>query len=402
MRRALAFLALAALLDGCGSSPLGPGQQSQFLPSSAGRALSARAQDSGSALPGDTASALPGDTASALPGAQLACEPVPQAGTMSCSVAINVNVGAISDPQTPASLVPGLHPQDLQSAYALRTGAGTTVAIVDAYDDAAAESDLNVYRSTFGLSACTSGNGCLRKIDEHGGTTYPQANASWSEEISIDLDMISAACPRCNILLVEANSASIDDLGTAVDTAVAQGARVVSNSYYAPEWSGENGEDAHFKHAGVAMTVSSGDQDWPSYPAASPFVTAVGGTTLTGSGASWSETGWSYSGHGCSAFEAQPPWQGAGLTGCSVRSALDVAAVADPQHGVAMFDAQAGGWLVAGGTSVGAPVVAAAFALAGNDAMTPYIYSHARLLHQLGGTYGEYTGLGSPNGTGAF
>jgi subtilase family serine protease len=358
--------------------------------------------DTAGALPGDTASALPGDTASALPGAQLACVPVSQPGSMSCSIAINVNVGSISDPQTPASLVPGLHPQDLQSAYGLGVGASPTVAIVDAYDDAAAESDLGVYRSSFGLSACTGANGCLRKIDEHGGTAYPQPNADWSEEISLDLDMISAGCPTCNILLVEANSASIDDLGTAVDTAVAQGARVISNSYYAAEWSTESGEDVHFNHPGVSMTASSGDQDWPSYPAASPYVAAVGGTTLTGSGSSWSETGWSYSGHGCSAYEARPAWQAAALTGCKVRSALDVSAVADPQHGVAMFDTQAGGWLVAGGTSVGAPIVAAAFAVAGNNALTPYIYAHARLLHQIGGTYGEYTGLGSPDGTGAF
>jgi subtilase family serine protease len=358
--------------------------------------------DTASALPGDTASALPGDTAGALPGAQLACVPVSQPGSMSCSIAINIDVGTISNPQTPASLVPGLHPQDLQAAYGLGGGSSATVAIVDAYDDPAAESDLGVYRSTFGLSPCTSANGCLRKVDEHGGTAYPQPNASWSQEISLDLDMISAVCPTCNILLVEANSASIDDLGAAVDTAVAQGAHVISNSYYAEEWTAETGEDVHFNHPGVAMTASSGDQDWPSYPAASPYVTAVGGTTLTGSGSSWSETGWSYSGHGCSAYEARPSWQAAMLTGCTARSALDVAAVADPQHGVAMFDTQAGGWLVAGGTSAGAPIVAAAFALAGNNVTTPYIYAHARLLHQIGGNYGEYTGLGSPDGTGAF
>jgi subtilase family serine protease len=394
MGRTLAFLLVVLiLLAGCGGN-VGPSP----LPSTDQTARARNHKD-------DTATALPGgDTATALPGAQLPCNPILPAGTASCSVAINTNAGAISNSSLPAALVPGLHPADLQNAYALpSTQAGRLVAIVDAYDDPAAETDLSIYRSTFGLPACSSSNGCFKKVNERGVQgSYPAFDTGWAQEISIDLDMVSAACPRCSIVLVEADSASMQDLGASVDEAVALGARVVSNSYYAAEWSGETADDAYFHHPGIPVTVSSGDQIWPTYPAASPYVTAVGGTSLTGSADSWSESGWTYTGHGCSAYEPLPSFQ-SGFTSCTTRSTVDVSAAADPQNGVAMYDTAAGGWLVAGGTSVGAPLVAAAYALAANGVPTGYTYGHAADLHEIGAArYTSLTGLGSPNGVGAF
>ena len=102
----------------------------------------------------------------------------------------------------------GYGPSDLQSAYKLPSataGSGQTVAIVDAFNDPKAESDLGVYRSTFGLSPCTTANGCFGKVNQSGGTTYPLSDIGWSQEISLDLDMVSAICPKCHIWLVEAN-----------------------------------------------------------------------------------------------------------------------------------------------------------------------------------------------------
>src|SRR5213079_2813892 len=127
--------------------------------------------------------------------------------------------------------VPGYHPSDLQSAYNLPSatgGSGQTVAIVDAYDDPTAEADLGVYRAQFGLGACTTANGCFRKVDQNGGTNYPRANGGWAQEISLDLDMVSAVCPNCKILLVEATSNSFANLAAAVDRAAILGANAIS------------------------------------------------------------------------------------------------------------------------------------------------------------------------------
>ncbi len=351
------------------------------------------------ALPGDHPTALPGDHPTALPGGQLACDLTFAIDQANCTVAVNITIPANPNPTQPASLLPGLHPADLQNRYALPSQSpGRTVALVDAYDDPNAEVDLAVYRAAFGLGPCTSLNGCFRKVNQHGtSSAYPRLDLGWSEEISLDADMVSAACPQCSILLVEANSSSFDDLGAAVDEAVALGATVVSNSYYGPEWSGERSYDVHYRHRRVAITVSAGDQNSPFYPAASPDVTAVGGTSLSGGSGAWTEQGWKYTGRGCSRFEPRPRWQQG--TGCARRSTVDVAAVADPQTGVTMFDSTAGGWLVAGGTSVGAPLLAAAYALSGNPRRPAYSYRHSGAFYHLGAPgYDRLTGLGSPDG----
>jgi hypothetical protein len=383
-----------------GESPAGlPGESPAGLP---GESPAGLPGESPAGLPGESPAGLPGESPAGLPGAAFTCAGLPAAGSAACTMAINLNVPPNPSVGLTAAQIPGLHPADLQAAYALPSDRdGGVVAVVDAYDAPTAEADLAVYRAAFGLPACTSLNGCFRKVNQSGRTdAFPAPNIAWAQETALDLDMVSAACPRCTIVLVEANSALLDDLAASVDAAAALGARAISNSYYAIEWSDQSSEDVHYKHAGVAITASSGDRGYASYPASSPYVTAVSGTALRRSSTGWSETAWPYSGHGCSKYAAKP-WFQANLSSCSKRSAVDVAAVADPQTGVATFSIAAGGWVVAGGTSVGAPLIAAAYALSGHPDGPGYSYRHISAFHQVGtraGTYSLTTGLGSPNG----
>jgi len=322
----------------------------------------------------------------------------------------------------------GYGPADLRSAYNLTATGSGTVAIVDAYDDPTAEQDLNTYRSQFGISptACTTANGCFRKVNQTGGTTYPRADSGWSQEISLDVDMVAAICPGCKILLVEANTPSMSDLGTAVNEAAALGANAISNSYGANEFSSETSYDGYYNHPGIAVTVSSGDSGYGvEFPAASQYVTSVGGTTLKKDATTtrgWTETAWSGAGSGCSAYEPKPaaqPYVGCGTSTSPRRMVADVSAVANPNTGVAVYD---NGWLVFGGTSVASPVIAATYLLSGNAASysNAYPYSHTAFLNDVtsginghcrrvpalfctaGPGYDGPTGLGTPNGTGAF
>jgi subtilase family serine protease len=347
------------------------------------------------------------------------CAAKPAPGYAACTALRRTDAGARSF----GPAVSGLTPANLLSAYKLGSGgAGKTVAIVDAQDDPNAEKDLATYRSNFGLPACTTANGCFKKVNQTGGTSYPTGDTGWSEEISLDLDMVSAVCPSCHILLVEATSASYANLGTAVNEAVKLGATAVSNSYGGGESSAETSYDSYYNHPGVAITVSSGDSGYGvEYPAASRYVTAVGGTHLTASSTTrgWTETAWSGAGSGCSAYEPKPSWQHD--SSCSRRTVADVSAVADPATGVAVYDSYGeSGWLVFGGTSVASPIVASVYALSGNVSGVPasLAYSNTSSLFDVtsgsngscGGTYlctakAGYdgpTGLGTPNGTGAF
>jgi subtilase family serine protease len=325
----------------------------------------------------------------------------------------------------------GYGPADLRSAYKLVTasatkGAGKTIAIVDAYDDPNAEADLAVYRSFYGLPACTTANGCFKKVNQAGGTTMPPADGGWAEEISLDLDMASAICPLCKILLVEANSPTFVNLGKAENRAVKLGATVISNSY-----GGSDASDSiygvYYNHPGVAITVSSGDSGFGvEYPASSHYVTAVGGTSLVTAANTrgWSETAWSGAGSGCSKYNAALTSAPSSLTGCGKRAVADVSAVADPNTGVAVYDSFAfqgfSGWLTFGGTSVSAPIIAGVYALAGNTASigNNYPYKHASAFFDVtsgsngtcspakwckaGTGWDGPTGLGTPNGTGGF
>lgn len=322
----------------------------------------------------------------------------------------------------------GLGAFDIRDAYRLPSGTdgrGRTVAIVNVFDDPKAEADLAVYRAQYGLPPCTAASGCFRKINATGGTTLPHPDTGWSEEISLDLDMVSAACPLCHILLVEADQATIAALGTGVDTAVRLGAKYVSNSYGATEDQVKSGEEVrHFDHPGVAITAASGDSGYGVlFPSSASHVTAVGGTSLTRAtnARGWDEIAWSGSGSGCSAAAAKPPWQRD--TGCARRTVADVAAVADPATGVAVYDSYGlGGWLVVGGTSAATPIIAGAYALAGSLPEKGYAasspYAQPQFLNDIvrgstgtcepaylctaGPGYDGPTGLGTPNGVTAF
>lgn len=335
----------------------------------------------------------------------------------------------------PRTSLPAYTPADLQSAYGLSaplhvadTAWGPAIAIVDAFDDPTAEADLGVYRTRYSLGDCTTANGCFQKLDQRGGTSYPATNASWAQETSLDLDMASAICPACRIILVEGDSNSFVNLGSAVVTAAAQpGVYSISNSYGASEFSGETGYEAPYNQPGIAVTVSSGDSGYGvEFPAASSYVTAVGGTSLkTASNTrGWSETVWSGAGSGCSAYITKPSWQ-TDTAGCARRTVADVSAVADPSTGVAVYDSTpyqgVSGWLKFGGTSVASPIIASVFALAGDsNALTPqFPYANASsstindvtsgsngrcrtyLCTGVAG-YDGPTGLGTPNGRGAF
>ncbi|WP_071659733.1 putative Ig domain-containing protein [Streptomyces humi] len=327
----------------------------------------------------------------------------------------------------------GLSPTNLHSAYNLPStgGSGLTVAVVDAYNDPNAASDLATYRSQYGLSACTVANGCFKQVSQTGSTTsLPTNDSGWAGEEALDIDMVSAVCPNCNIILVEANSATDSDLGTAENEAVALGAKFVSNSWGGSESSSQTSEDtSYFKHPGVAITVSAGDEDYGAeYPATSQYVTAVGGTALSTSSTTrgWTESVWKTSssegtGSGCSAYDAKPSWQTD--TGCTKRMESDVSAVADPATGVAVYDTYGGsGWAVYGGTSASSPIIAGVYALAGtpgsSDYPAKYPYSHTGNLYDVtsgnngscstsyfctaGTGYDGPTGWGTPNGTAAF
>jgi subtilase family serine protease len=266
----------------------------------------------------------------------------------------------------------GYTPSDLASAYHLPAagGAGQTVGIVDAFNDPDAAADLAVYREQFGLPACTVQSGCLTIVDQTGGSTLPKTNDTWAQEISIDLDMVSAVCPKCHILLVEATSAKIPDFEAAENTAARLGATEISNSYGGDEGAAK---DPAYDHRGIIITAGAGDDGTePQFPASFSTVVAVGGTTLERSADArgWLENAWAGTGGGCSAVVAKPAWQTD--TGCAKRTEVDVSAVANPKYGVAVYDSLFGngsaGWIDGGGTSVASPIIAATYALAGNAA----------------------------------
>lgn len=342
------------------------------------------------------------------------------------AISSNPHVGLT--PQATSNVTPsGYGPSDLRSAYALPSttaGSGQTVAIVDAYNDPNAENDMNVYRAQYGIAACTTANGCFKKVNQTGGTSYPTNNASWGQEISLDLDMVSAVCPNCHIILVEASTASNANLQTAVNTAVSLGANVVSNSYGGNETAASN---SAYDHPGTMIVASAGDSGTgPQQPCSFATVVCVGGTALNkaSNARGWSETAWTSSGSGCSAQVAKPAWQHDPT--CTTRSESDVSAVADPNTGVAVYDSYGRhgsvGWLVFGGTSVSSPVIGAVYALAANESSQTYASNiwngaGANLFDVTSGSNGTCsisyicnagvgydgpTGWGTPNGIAAF
>lgn len=343
----------------------------------------------------------------------------------------------------PGSTPAGYGPSELQSAYNLTSlvetqGAGETIALVDAYDDPNAEADLATYRSQYGLPACTGASGCFRKVNQTGGeSSYPKPSPrinDWSSEVSLDLDMASAICPKCKLLLVEANDTYLTNLAAAAHTAAATpGVVAVSNSYTAneeqvfPELTESRRAEFESDYAqpGVAFTAAVGDVGYEvNFPAVLSTVTAVGGTSLQLSGGLWSQAAWSGTGSGCSKYVAKPAWQlnlGSADAGCAMRTNNDVSADADPNTGAAVYNTYNGngGWGVFGGTSESSPIVAGFYALSGQGAGAQgaaWDYAHPSFFKDVvGGSnmsgctsylceaivgYDGPTGLGTPSGVG--
>jgi hypothetical protein len=360
----------------------------------------------------------------------------PKVGQVGCAALLTPRARALRASAVAASSTPpaGYSPLQLRSAYGLAFsatagGGGQTVAVVTAYDDATAESDMGIYRSEYGLPACTTANGCFEKVNATGGTSYPPSMTGWSAPTAESLDMISAICPNCHILLVEADTPAIptttdpDALGQAENEAVTLGAKFVDNTIFTSEETYGTQEPTldseYFDHPGVAITAPDGTGGYgPWYPAASPDVIAVGGTTLTaapGTARGWTETAWSGTGSGCSAYEAKPAWQTD--TGCTDRTLNDISADADNVNSpVAFYDTLSGDWVTGGGNDVSAAIIAAAYALAGTPTAgtnpASYPYAHTSLINDIttgstgtctpvylctaGTGYDGPTGLGTP------
>jgi hypothetical protein len=286
----------------------------------------------------------------------------------------------------------GIGATDLASAYALDTSVdpSATIAIVDAYGYSNLASDLAQYRSHYGLPACTVANGCLKIVNQQGQTSplppNPPSNDDWTGETSLDVDMASAACPKCKILVVQADDDQGDGLYIANTTAASLGATVVSNSWGGPEDNTVASSETYFNHPGIAVFVASGDNGYtgssPDYPSTSAYTIGVGGTSLTQSTANprgWIESAWSSGGSSCSQNVAKPAWQT--NSACAMRMTADVSAVGDPNTGLAVYD---GGWQIVGGTSAASPLVAGIFALTKNGGATAqFAYTNAAAFYDV-------------------
>jgi Putative Ig domain/Subtilase family len=378
----------------------------------------------------------------ALPAGQHYACPAAGPGQMTCMSIVPSRLWRPASATVNSPAVVGAYfPNELRSAYKLagasaNRGKGKTIAIVDAFNNPHAGSDLGKYRRIFNLPPCTKANGCLRIVNQKGNASpLPNARVDWGVEISLDLDMVSAICPKCHILLVEANNALTSNLGAAVNTAVRKGAKFVSNSWGGPEFGGQNRFSRFFNHPGRVIAFASGDAGFgPTFPADLQFVTSVGGTRLVkhSGGRGWSESVWGVSAphqpgtaSGCSNGEAKPSWQLVDFKssgGCLTRTENDVAAVADPATGVAVYDSfgTPDPHIAVGGTSAATPIITAAYALAGSPKTRTYPaqYPYLRSGHFFDVTTGangtcdpnrQYlcngeprydgpTGLGTPNG----
>jgi hypothetical protein len=318
----------------------------------------------------------------------------------------------------------GLTPFDLGSAYAYNSAGrakGQTVAIVDAYNDPKINSDLQVFDTHYGLKKCSTSNGCLRVVNQHGGSALPPDDVSgWSGEETLDVETVHAVCQNCKIILLEATVPSAGDLEAAVNEAVKLKATEVSNSYGGPEGRPGRAEKAAYNHPGVVITASSGDDGYYNYdiggpdqanaPASLSTVVAVGGTSLylgqtavRQSESVWNDNGvreayegllgaLGASGGGCSASSPAPSWQSSlsawQSTGCGThRLVADIAADADYLTGLDIYDTYVcgimcpgPGWSTIGGTSLSSPLIAAMFGLAGGAHGVAYpaltLYGH--------------------------
>jgi subtilase family serine protease len=322
-----------------------------------------------------------------------------------------------------ADLVSGLTPTDLANIYgyaapSLQSATGGVIGIVVAYDYAGVESDLAAYRAKYGLATCSTANGCFRKVGAAAATVvtivagvptsvsaHPTSSSSgWAAEADADTQAVSAVCGKCKIVVAEAASDSLSDLGAAVKAAVAAGASVIDASFGAPESASHVAFESAFEPAPVKVFAAAGDSGRGAlFPASATGVVAVAGTTLSVSGLLVTESLWSDSGGGCSTVfpraSYQPQWCGAS------RSVADLAAVADPADGLAFYDSGLGGWGIVGGTSIAAPIVASMFALSGDTVAgsgAEALYAHAFLTYAPVLGSGNVPGLGAPLSLAAF
>ena len=445
LRRPAIAVAAVALVAGLGATipavaSAAPAHQTAARSAQAG---TAQAKRPGRASLGKLAGVGMVPRRAALPaGEHYVCPQATKPGQMECQSIIGSLPKGVN-PATAKASNGDFGPSQLQSAYKLtsasaKKGKGVTIGIVDAFQDPNAAKDLARYRSHFHLKACTTGNKCLKIVNEKGKTSpLPSKDKSWAVEESLDLDMVSAICPNCHILLVEASSTSTFDLGTSEDTALKLGARYVSNSWSGDEYYGQDYDNSFFNHPGDVLSFAADDEGYgPQYPTDLQYVTAVGGTTLkhAKNKRGWTESAWGFSqgiegtGSGCSAFEPKPSWQRADAKspdGCLNRTETDVSADADPNTGALIYDSyKQSGFFDVGGTSEATPIITSVYALAGTPTRgsypSEYPYLHTKdlfdvtsgvngpcetfrkyLCHGLKG-YDGPTGLGTPNGTGAF
>ena len=366
-----------------------------------------------------TAAASSTSPGAVQPGTVRACAARPAPGFAVCqamAVAVNGRIITASKP-----LQAGFTPADIQAAYnltGLKSG-GRTVAIIDAYGYSNLESDLAKFRSTYGLSACTTKNGCLTIMNQNGSTTnLPPDNSGWDVEQALDVDAVSSACPDCHILVVQGKNASLYNLGAAVNRAsIQKGVVAISNSYTGRV---DRSKNTAYNHRGIAITAATGDSGFQggAYPADDTHVVAVGGTSVTKSGSTYTESAWSGAGSGCATHMKQPHWQAGVNTTCTTKANSDVSAAADPNLG-GLDIVLNGNFEQVGGTSEATPIIAAVFALSGNTRRYPaeYLYENPQYLNDVttgsngscgsplcsaGKGWDGPTGMGTPNGVKAF
>lgn len=279
--------------------------------------------------------------------------------------------------------VGGLTPTQVKTAYGFIHlpfhGEGQTIGIIDAYDHPNIEADLEVFNKNFGLAECTTKNGCFSKVYASG--KQPQTHTGWALETSLDVEWAHGIAPNAKILLVEATDNSLNALFDAIDVAIKKGATVISMSWGSDEFAGEAPFDQIFSAPHVTFTASSGDGGTGVlYPASSPYVIAVGGTSLSidSVGNYRGETAWEGSGGGVSVYQAEPAYQSTfGIPNDTgrFRGVPDVSYNADPDVGFSVYDSvpidDQSGWFVVGGTSAGAPQWAALIAIAKSGAKKP-------------------------------
>ncbi len=376
---------------------------------------------SGLAMTVPGASAMPSGSLAKGTGSVHACAPRPAPHKMTCLAL--VRVGPDQEMMKAGKpLAAAFTPDDIQQAYNLKglKSGGATVAIVDAYGYSGLEADLAKYRDFYGLPPCTTKNGCLTIMNQNGTDNYPPDNSGWDLEQALDVDAVSATCPDCKILVVQANNSSIYSLATAVNRASMQkGVVAISNSYIG----NDRKKVVAYNHRGIAITAGTGDSGWQggAYPADDSHVIAVGGTSVTRDDSSrgYSEAVWSGTGSGCATMIKTPKWQLPLDTGCDFRANSDVAAAADPTLGglSIVFN---GSFSQVGGTSEATPIIASVFALSGNTKGFPgkllyedqgkHLYditdgsngSCGPPLCDAGKGWDGPTGWGTPNGVDAF